>query len=300
MDFLDCVKAKVKEFVAECNTPSIDTLLGHLHSGKMLRSKLVQKIAGENEQTIVLCAIIEMIHMASLLHDDVIDDALTRRGTPSVNALFGNKTAIMLGDILYSKGFSKLLMFDIRIAEKIADAVTLLSIGEILDVELAKTFNTNYDAYLDMIYKKTASLIEASAYSAAILAGKNGDMYGLYGKNLGLAFQMIDDILDITQDSQTLGKPAMNDFAEGKVTIPYLKMYEKLDTDDQLKLQSLYQKSLTESELLWLKSKFQETYAVVESIEQAKLVGLEALEAIKTENNDALVAVMKQMIERDF
>lgn len=300
MDFLDAVKLKIKEFVCECDTKVVNELFTHLHTGKMLRSKLVQKIAGENEQTIKLCAVIEMIHAASLLHDDVIDDADTRRGNPSVNAIYDNKTAIMFGDILYSKGFSKLLEFEAKIAKKVADAVTLLSIGELLDVELSKDFNTNYDAYLDMIYKKTASLIEASAYSAAVLANKDENAYGLYGKNLGLAFQMVDDILDITSDSATLGKPAMHDFVEGKVTIPYLKMYAALSHDDKNKLKSLHKKSLNDEELAWLKSKFEQTNAVNESILQAKEVGLSGIMAIKSDNNESLVNIMKQMIERDF
>lgn len=300
MDFVDSIKFTIKEYLCECDSAFVNELFSHLHSGKMLRSKLVQKIAGENEQTIKLCAVIEMIHAASLLHDDVIDDADTRRGNPSVNALFDNKTAIMFGDILYSKGFSKLLEFDMRVAKKVADAVTLLSEGELLDVELAKDFNTNYSAYFDMIYKKTASLIEASAYSAAIIAGKDEKIYSIYGRNLGLAFQMIDDILDITQDSKTLGKPAMNDFVEGKVTIPYLIMNQKLGEQDKNKLSILFKKELSSEELDWIKEKFEQTNAVVEAINQAKQIGLEAIEAIKDEGNESLIVIMKQMIERDF
>lgn len=300
MDFLQKVQATLKSYVGECQSKEVDLLLTHLHSGKMLRSKLIQKIAGESDQSIALCAVIEMIHAASLLHDDVIDDALLRRGKPSVNALFGNKTSIMLGDILYSKGFSKLLQFEASIATKIADAVTLLSVGELLDVELAKEFNENYDAYLDMIYKKTASLIEASAYCAAILVGKNAQAYGLYGKNLGVAFQMVDDILDITQDEQTLGKPNLNDFVEGKVTIPYLKMYAKLSPSEQNHLKSLFQKQLSQEESQWLKEKFAQTHAIESAILLAQEIGLAAIEAIKFENNDSLVHIMQQMIQRDF
>ena len=201
----------------------------------MLRSKLILKIAGQTKESIKLCAIIEMIQSASLLHDDVIDEADTRRGKPSINALFDNKTSIMFGDILYSKAFSELTLMDKQIAYTVADAVTKLSIGELMDVELANSFNSSYDLYFEMIYNKTASLIEASAKAAALLVQKDPTSFALYGKNLGLAFQMIDDILDITQDSQTLGKPAMLDFVEGKVTIPYLLLYERIDNKDKLK-----------------------------------------------------------------
>jgi len=292
------VKKQIKDFVIEIADEKSLELLGHLAQGKMLRSKLILKIAGVNTESIKLCAVVEMIHAASLLHDDVIDDANTRRGQASVNALYDNKTAIMFGDILYSKAFTELSQMDKRIAYKIANAVTLLSVGELLDVELTKTFNKSYDKYLDMIYKKTASLIEACAASAAILAGLDVEKYALYGKNLGLAFQMIDDILDITQDSATLGKPAMLDFVEGKVTIPYLLLHERIENKSKLEL--LYKKQLSSDEAAWIKIQMSETQTLSDSIAQARQLGLEAINSVKDENNESLVQIMKVMIEREF
>ena len=298
MEELSLVKQQIKSFVQECNDSKSLELLDLLATGKMLRSKLILKIAGINEEAIKLCAIVEMIHAASLLHDDVIDEAHTRRGKPSVNALFDNKTAIMFGDILYSKAFTELSQMDKRIAYTISNAVTLLSIGEMLDVDLTQKFNSNYALYLDMIYKKTASLIEASACAAAILASKDEEKYALYGKNLGLAFQMIDDILDITQDSNTLGKPAMLDFVEGKVTIPYLFLHQRIE--DKQKLESMYKKSLSQEEMLWIKEQMTSTHALQDAILQAKALGNEAIEALKDENTLDLVMIMKAMIEREF
>ena len=265
----------------------------------MLRSKLILKIAGVNEDSIKLCAVVEMIHAASLLHDDVIDEADTRRGQPSVNALYDNKTSIMFGDILYSRAFTELSQMDKRVAYTISNAVTLLSIGEMIDVDLTNSFNKSYDLYLDMIYKKTASLIEASAKAAAIIAGLDENKYALYGKNLGLAFQMVDDILDITQDSATLGKPAMLDFVEGKVTIPYLLLHERVQ--DKTKLESLYKKELSAEESSWIKEQMSITNALNDSILQAKAIGNEAINAvIDEENSQTLVMIMKAMIEREF
>jgi octaprenyl-diphosphate synthase len=300
MEQLDLVKQQIKIFVQECNDEKSLKLLDLLATGKMLRSKLIFKIAGVNEQTIKLCAIVEMIHAASLLHDDVIDEADTRRGKPSINALFDNKTSIMFGDILYSKAFTELTNFPQDIAHTISNAVTLLSIGEMLDVDLTQNFNTSYYKYLDMIYKKTASLIEAASKAAAIMAGKDTDNFAQYGKNLGLAFQMIDDILDITQDSATLGKPAMLDFVEGKVTIPYLLLWERLDSSDQKTLESFYKVELSEEQTNWIKVKMAETNALEDSIKLAKQIGNDAIVAIKDENNDDLRAIMVAMIERDF
>lgn len=299
MEELQEVKNQIKEFVKVCNHEKSLELLEKLATGKMLRSKLILKIAGINEESIKLCAVVEMIHAASLLHDDVIDDADTRRGQPSVNALYDNKTSIMFGDILYSRAFTELSQMDKRVAYTISNAVTLLSIGEMIDVDLTNSFNTSYDLYLDMIYKKTASLIEASAKAAAIIAGLDENKYALYGKNLGLAFQMIDDILDITQDSATLGKPSMHDFVEGKVTIPYLLLYERVE--DKAKLESLYKKELNEEDSSWIKEQLQITNALNDSILQAKAIGNEAINAvIDEENSQTLVMIMKAMIEREF
>ena len=298
MEALQLVKNQIKTFVQECNDAKSLELLDLLATGKMLRSKLILKIAGINDEAIKLCAVVEMIHAASLLHDDVIDESDTRRGKPSVNALFDNKTAIMFGDVLYSKAFTELSQMNSKVAYTISNAVTLLSIGEMLDVDLTKEFNSNYDLYLDMIYKKTASLIEASAKAAAILAQKDEEKYALYGKNLGLAFQMVDDILDITQDSSTLGKPAMLDFVEGKVTIPYLFLHQR--TEDKKTLESLYKKSLNEEEMAWIKEQMHLTHALEDAILQAKNLGLEAINVLKDENSQDLIMIMKAMIEREF
>ncbi|PUE66056.1 polyprenyl synthetase family protein [Arcobacter caeni] len=299
MEELEKVKNQIREFVSVCNHQKSLELLEKLATGKMLRSKLILKIAGVSLESIKLCAIVEMIHAASLLHDDVIDEANTRRGQPSVNALYDNKTSIMFGDILYSRAFTELSQMDKNIAYTISNAVTLLSIGEMMDVDLTNTFNKSYDKYLDMIYKKTASLIEASAKAAAILSKKDENKYALYGKNLGLAFQMVDDILDITQDSKTLGKPAMLDFVEGKVTIPYLLLHERIE--NKTKLEALYKKELTNDESLWIKEQMTITKALEDSITLAKQIGNIAIDAVKDENDsETLIFIMKAMIEREF
>ena len=299
MEVLEEVKSKIEEFIRVCSYPKALELLEKLSTGKMLRSKLILKIAGINSESIKLCAIVEMIHAASLLHDDVIDEADSRRGKPSVNALYDNKTSIMFGDILYSRAFTELSQMDKKIAYCVSNAVTKLSIGEMMDVDLTVSFNSSYELYLEMIYLKTASLIEASAKAAAILAGLDSEKYAIYGKNLGLAFQMVDDILDITQDEETLGKPSMHDFKEGKVTIPYLYLYERVEDKEYLK--SLYKKELNKNELLWIKEKLQATSSLQDAIKEAKKVGLEAISSIKDEkNSEDLINIMKAMIERDF
>lgn len=297
---LEQVEVLMREHIESIGDSRSLELYDKVPKGKRLRAKLILKIAGESEDSIALASVVELIHAASLLHDDVIDEADTRRGVTSINHSFGNMTAIMLGDILYSKGFTKLTHLPNEVARSVADSVTKLSVGELLDVELAATFNHSRDIYFDMIYKKTASLIEASAFSAAFLARKDTDKYSLYGKNLGLAFQIIDDVLDITSSSEALGKPALNDFREGKTTLPYLYMYEKLNELDRVKLLSYFGKDLGEDESNWIKMKFESTGAVIDSMQYAKKLGYEALEAIKDENLPDLEKIITDMIVRDF
>lgn len=297
---LEQVESLMRSYIESIGDSRSLELYERVPKGKRLRAKLILKIAQESEDAIRLASVVELIHAASLLHDDVIDEADTRRGVVSINHQFGNLTAIMLGDILYSKGFEMLTHLPNEVARVVSSAVTKLSVGELLDVELAKSFNEDLEVYFDMIYKKTASLIEACAIGGAILAGKDSKKYGIYGKNLGLAFQIIDDVLDITSSSEVLGKPALNDFKEGKTTLPYLYMYEKLDEIEKEKLKSLFAKELEEDESRWILDKMKDTKAVESSILYAKKLGLEALEVIKDEGQPELEKIINDMIVRDF
>ena len=292
------VEEQISRLIDECDYSEVTRLFNNLSGGKRLRAKLILKIAKDNEKAPLLAAIVELIHAASLLHDDVIDEADTRRGVPSVNATDGSKTAVMLGDILYSKAFTELVEFDSQIAKVIASSVTALSKGEMMDVKMADEFNENEDKYLDMLYLKTATLIEAAAAGAAILAGKDVQAHAIYGKNLGLSFQIIDDILDITQDSDTLGKPALNDFVEGKCTLPYIYLHRKLNDSDKKRLESLHAKKLDDNDSAWIKKKMQEFKTVEQSFELAALLSDEAKSVMG--NDEELVAILDAMIKRSY
>jgi octaprenyl-diphosphate synthase len=297
---LDAVERKIEQFLADLHDPKIAQLYHKLPHGKRLRAKLILHIAGHGLQAVKTAAVVEMIHAASLLHDDVIDDAYTRRSYPSLNALYGNKTAIMFGDILYSKGFYELNAIDPEVAKVISNAVVQLSLGELKDVSLSTAFHIDKRAYLEMIYQKTASLMEASAGAAAILAGKSKEAYMTYGKNLGIAFQMIDDILDVTSDSATLGKPALHDFEEGKTTLPYIYLYEQLKDGEKEMLRSLHAKKLSSKEVTWIKTKMQEHQVIKKSYEEAKVLVLEAIALMKGRGEERLSSIAMQMIEREF
>lgn len=297
---LEKLENSMSDYIKSLGNDYAYELFTKVPSGKRLRAKLIFKIANFNEKSLKLAAIVELIHAASLLHDDVIDESDTRRGVASINAKFGNKTAIMLGDILYAKGFFELASISKDVSQIISNAVCELSIGELLDVKMGESFNENEELYFDMIYKKTASLIEASAKAAANLSLKNEAKFAKYGKNLGLAFQIIDDILDITQDSKTLGKPNLSDFKEGKTTLPYIYLYHNLELNDKAKLKSMFKKDLNEDEQSWIKAKLNETSSLQKAKNLALNLGQESLNLIKDENNEELESIIKTMIKRDF
>lgn len=303
MTALRDVKEQIISWISSLGSKEIDKLASHLESGKMLRSKLILNVAGENKESILLCSIVEMIQTASLLHDDVIDNSTTRRGKTTINADFGDKNAIMLGDIFYSKAFVELTYFATNFPEIpriIANSVVLLARGELLDVALSKHFNASEEKYLSMIADKTASLIEASANSAAILAHKDTQSFKIYGRNLGLAFQIIDDILDITSSNEILGKPSMSDFREGKTTLPYIYLYQELSKEEQECLLSLFKKQLNKEEQEWIQNKMKKHKTIEKSFKLAQNLGNEAIKALDNQSCDKLTEIMQTMINRNF
>ena len=295
----DRVQSQIVQWVDELNYKHLNELYERLPSGKRVRAMLVEAIAGDSDNALKLSAIIEMIHVASLLHDDVIDDAMTRRGEASINATDGSKISIMVGDILYAKAFSELaLLKHYEVASIVSSSVAALSVGELMDVDMAEKFNSNQEIYTQMIYNKTASLIEATCKSSAILAGKEIEVYAQYGKNIGLSFQIIDDILDVTADEKTVGKPVMNDFIEGKTTLPYIYLYEELESAEREKLVSLCGVKVDDEQKDWLKSKFKESKAIERSIEVAKKLSDEAYELMNDRDEDVLAQIAQNLMER--
>ena len=296
---LEAVERKIDQMVAALEDADARELYRRLPAGKRLRARLILTIAGDGPEAVKLAAIVEMIHAASLLHDDVIDAAELRRGRPSINALYGDKTAIMFGDVLYSTAFTQLVDLGRPIARSIATAVTRLSLGERLDVLLSRRFHTDREAYLEMIYLKTAALIEAAAESAALLAGKRPEPYRRYGRNLGIAFQMIDDVLDVTEDEATLGKPAMHDLSEGKTTLPFIDLYEALEEAGQKRLLALHGRPIGAEDREWIREAM-ERHGIVERCRaEAGALIAEALELMRREGETGLEQIARKMVERN-
>ncbi|WP_461482364.1 polyprenyl synthetase family protein [Porticoccus sp.] len=198
--------------------------------GKRLRPLLVLLSANScgyrGDQHIALAAIIEFIHTATLLHDDVVDTSDLRRGRATANARFGNAPSVLVGDFLYSRAFQMLVdIGDMEIMRIIADTTNIISEGEVQQLINAGDPDTSEDAYSEVIRKKTAQLFEAATHTGAVLAGSNRSQHEamrLYGHHLGMAFQLVDDALDYSGNTDELGKNVGDDLAEGKPTLPLI------------------------------------------------------------------------------
>lgn len=173
-----------------------------------------------------LAVIIEFVHTATLLHDDVVDGSLLRRGRNTANAMWGNQASVLVGDFLYSRSFQLLTRrSNFPIMQVLANTTNAIAEGEVLQLMNRNDPEISEQAYYDVIYRKTAKLFESSAEIGAILGAKNKDQQqamAKYGRHLGMAFQIIDDLLDYTADTKLIGKNVGDDLSEGKVTLPLI------------------------------------------------------------------------------
>ena len=235
--------------LAACNR----TIVGHMDSpvalipqlaahivaagGKRLRPMLTLAAARmcgyEGARHIELAACVEFIHTATLLHDDVVDESLLRRGQSSANAVFGNKASVLVGDFLFARAF-RLMVADgsLKVLGILSQAAATIAEGEVLQLTTQNDLSTSEAQYLDVVRGKTAALFEAACRVGAVVADRplaEEDALTEYGGNLGMAFQLVDDALDYAADQLTLGKTVGDDFREGKITLPVLAAYHAGD-----------------------------------------------------------------------
>jgi octaprenyl-diphosphate synthase len=198
--------------------------------GKRIRPRLVLLLARalgfEGAERFTLAAIVEFIHTATLLHDDVVDESSLRRGRQTANALFGNAASVLVGDFLYSRAFQMMVSVNrMRVLDVLADATNVIAEGEVLQLMNMHDPDLAIEDYLRVIRYKTAKLFEASARLGAVLAQADTateERCADYGRSLGTAFQLVDDLLDYQGDTQELGKNVGDDLREGKPTLPLL------------------------------------------------------------------------------
>jgi len=199
--------------------------------GKRLRPAVLLLTAGaagyRGRDHHVLAAVVEMIHTATLLHDDVVDDSQLRRGHATANAEFGNAASVLVGDFLYSRAFQMMVGINrVRVLQILADATNVIAEGEVLQLMHAGNADLNEASYLQVIQRKTAKLFEAAARLGAVLGESDHareDSFARYGMHVGTAFQLIDDVLDYSGSSATIGKNLGADLAEGKMTLPLIR-----------------------------------------------------------------------------
>lgn len=198
--------------------------------GKRLRPLLAvtaaQAVGYQGQGHLTLATIVEFIHTATLLHDDVVDASELRRGKQTANAVFGNEASVLVGDFLYTRAFQLMVTLEsMKVMRILSDATNVIAEGEVLQLMNCNDPDTTETSYFDVIYGKTGKLFEAATQLGAVLAGQPlavEEALAAYGRHLGTAFQLVDDLLDYTADSEVMGKQAGDDLAEGKPTLPLL------------------------------------------------------------------------------
>lgn len=228
---MDAVNAVIRRQL-HSEVPLVNQIAEYIISagGKRLRPVLVLLMAracgytGDKHHE--LAAVIEFIHTATLLHDDVVDESSLRRGRQTANALFGNAASVLVGDFLYSRAFQMMVAVDnARVMQIVADATNVIAEGEVLQLLNMHNPDVSEESYLQVIRSKTAKLFEAAAQLGVLIADADDDVIeaaGEYGRSLGTAFQLIDDVLDYSGNASDIGKNVGDDLREGKPTLPLI------------------------------------------------------------------------------
>ncbi len=277
--------------------------------GKRLRPALLLLTCGalgyQGAQRFNLAAVVEFIHTATLLHDDVVDESAMRRGNPTANNTFGNPASVLVGDFLYSRAFQMMVdAQNMRIMEVLSDATNVIAEGEVLQLMNMHDAGLDEAGYLHVIRSKTAKLFEASARVGAILAGASSEQEQAcadYGQALGTAFQVIDDVLDYAGDAAVMGKSLGDDLREGKATLPLIAAMQRGTPEQRNLIQNAIEQGAVDS-LQEVIAIVQETGALEISKQAAAKEALRAIEAARllptSAYTDCLVQLASQLLAR--
>ncbi len=237
-DRLAAVEDILREQLAS-DVPFIEDAAGYLVNGggKRVRPALLllasQMLEAESDEDLTYAAVVELIHTASLIHDDIIDNAELRRGRTAAHRVWDTSRTVLLGDWLYTTSMRTALSHDrLEIVRRLCDAVLRMTEGELLVLERLGAADVTVDEYFDVIERKTAHLFAAACSIPALKLDGGGaaTALGEYGRSLGLCFQLVDDLLDFTSDQETLGKPVLSDLTGGKLTLPLVLLLPRLDS----------------------------------------------------------------------
>ena len=297
----------------ESGVPLVGTVSRYIIAagGKRLRPALLLLTCGalnfKGAQRFNLAAVVEFIHTATLLHDDVVDDSAMRRGNATANETFGNPASVLVGDFLYSRAFQMMVQaHNMRIMEVLADATNVIAEGEVM--QLMNMHNAALDeaGYLQVIRSKTAKLFEASARVGAILAGGSPAMEEAcaeYGQALGTAFQVIDDVLDYAGEAAVMGKNLGDDLREGKTTLPLISAMQRGSPEERKTIQEAIETgdmAMLERVVAIVK----QTGALEVAREAAAQEAQRAIAAAKRlppgPHTDCLIQLAAQLLERDY
>lgn len=239
---LDAVNAIILDKLTS-DVPLIHQIASYLiaSGGKRIRPLLTLAVTtaldGDLSRAQNLAAVVEFIHSATLLHDDVVDESAERRGQASANDVFGNQVSVLVGDFLFSRSF-QLMVADgsLETLRILSDASAVIAEGEVLQLQMQRNLDTSWDQYIRMIGAKTAALFAAACEVGAVVSDSAPDLQKAmyeYGYNLGVAFQIADDLLDYNADQAALGKQIGDDFKEGKISAPVLMAYQAGTEDEK-------------------------------------------------------------------
>ena len=277
--------------------------------GKRLRPALLLLMCGalgfNGSHRLNLAAVVEFIHTATLLHDDVVDDSTLRRGRATANAAFGNPASVLVGDFLYSRAFQMMVeVGDMRVMQTLSDATNVIAEGEVLQLMNMHDASLSEDSYLRVIRSKTAKLFEASARLAALLAQSPPALENAcaeYGQALGTAFQVIDDLLDYNGDAVLMGKNLGDDLREGKATLPLIIAMQRAAPLERAIIAGAIQTGST-TEMPQIMAIVKATGALRATEEAAAAEARRALGALKnlpiSKYRDALEQLASQLLDR--
>ena len=280
-----------------------------MSGGKRLRPLIVllaaRALGYTGQQHIRAAAIVEFIHTATLLHDDVVDSSSRRRGRDSANTVFGNQASVLVGDFLYSRAFQMMVDVDsMRVMQILADATNTIAAGEVMQLMNVHDPDTTEEAYRQVIYRKTARLFEAGAQIAAVLAEREpGDEAAMvrYGMHLGTAFQLVDDALDFNASVEELGKNLGDDLAEGKATLPLIyAMQHGSRQEAQMIRSAILEGGL--GQLDEIRAVIESTGALLYTATQAHEAAQKSIDALaavpQSEYKQALIAIAEFSVRR--
>ncbi|MGC9188195.1 MAG: polyprenyl synthetase family protein [Sulfurihydrogenibium sp.] len=311
-------KEKVEKTLRSYLDPSVNLILqiGNYildGGGKRLRPYLVLKFSNmlrgyNKEEDYILAAALEYLHTASLLHDDVVDGSEKRRGRPTANRIFGNDSTVLVGDYMYANALYLFSIYgDIDMIKNVSDSVKKMAEGQLLELKKIADFNISFDDYYKIVLGKTAVLFGSCCYVGAALSTSDQNLkesaYN-YGINLGVAFQIIDDILDYEGDEEKVGKSLMNDLKEGKITYPLLVVKDKLSDKDKEFIKSVIIDKSPSIENLLKAKKIVEAYGGIEKAkEDARDFMRKAIENLidfpDNKDKEELVKLAYYIVERE-